>query len=218
MVLSLATAAHHFTFNFHNAFANFKPGPPAAEQDPLQNYIFLFAAVAAAYFSARLTCALVSWALPARVKSSPTAGRTLVVFSAASVGWGLYVAVGSPPPTDFVIVLWLVRNWERNAKADLAWCGRLFVLLVCWQALLGVVMMSWSVLAWGVARARRGQADGKIEKGVSHWSSAAKKRKEEDCNMAPRAGGDDSGSMAGRNDAGGNGGAILGATPTVVQQ
>lgn len=149
-VLAIATAALHFKHGFHSAFAHFSVSGPPVEHSPLYNYIALITAAAAAYLAARGTAATISSALPATVKSNTAFRRAVLILLTPVAAYALYIVAGSPPISQHPVAKWLARNWERNAKNDLAWCARLFVLLGCWQALLGGAFMVVRGLAWGV--------------------------------------------------------------------
>ena len=146
LALVAAIAGLHYTRGFHSAFAHLASDLVAVQQSsPLDNYLSLLAATVAAYLIARGACVAAS-RLPGSVRSSPSVKVAFILVSVPAAAWVLFLALGSPPLGKHVVVRWVVGNWERNGKQDAAWCARLFVLLLCWQALLAVVVAFCSTL------------------------------------------------------------------------
>lgn len=161
LVLVAATAAFHYTRDFHSAFPHLSGSRPSVERGPLYNYLFLLAASATAYVASRRACSALSSALPASVKSSTAARRAAIALVMPAAACALHVVAGSPSIGDHVAWKWLSKNWENNGEKDLAWCARLFVLLCCWQALFAVVAAVCRMLGWGLVRLVHGaEADG----------------------------------------------------------
>lgn len=139
LALVASIAALHYTRDFHSAFAHLASDLKAVQQSsPLHNYLSLLALTLGAYLAARGTCAAVSSILPGSVKSNRFMKTVLIAVSVPAASWALYIAAGAPPLGEHVAVRWMLSNWERNGKRDVAWCARLFILLFCWQTLLAV--------------------------------------------------------------------------------
>ena len=116
------------------------------------NYACLLAVTATAYLASRAATAAVSSAIPASVKASVSARRAaLVVLYGPVAAFTLHAAAGRPELARHAAIQWMALNLERNGQKDAAWCARLFVLLVCWQAALAAAALACRTVARGLA-------------------------------------------------------------------
>ncbi|CAN0044109.1 unnamed protein product [Pylaiella littoralis] len=167
VALAAVTAIIHYAHGFTPAFASFSTAAFAANSGPLYNYVCLLVAAAAAYTTARTAASYTSAAIspPPPPPSSSSSGAkkiaSLVVAARRTATAlllpvvaviGCYAGAGYPSLGGTVAGRWLSANWERNGERDLWWCGRLFVLLLCWQAALTGVITTCGALAGGVSR------------------------------------------------------------------
>ncbi|CAN0384934.1 unnamed protein product, partial [Ectocarpus fasciculatus] len=155
VALAVSTAALHYAHGFSPAFASLSSSEhaaavAAATNGPFYNYVCLLAAAVAAYAVARTAAAYASAAAAttALPKSLGTAARrAALALCLPAVLLVCYAGAGYPSLGDSVVARWLAANWERTGERDLRWCGRLFALLVCWQAVLAVAVAACRVLA-----------------------------------------------------------------------
>lgn len=155
VVLAVSTAALHYAHGFSPAFASLSSSEhtaavAAATNGPLYNYVCLLAAAAAAYAAARTAAACASAAALRKSQGTAAAAaarRAALALCLPAMLVVCYVGAGYPRLGDSVVARWMAANWERNGERDLGWCGRLFALLVCWQAVLAVAVAACRVLA-----------------------------------------------------------------------
>ncbi|CAM9521316.1 unnamed protein product, partial [Ectocarpus sp. 8 AP-2014] len=155
VALAVSTAALHYAHGFSPAFASLASSEhavavAAATNGPFYNYVCLLAAAAAAYAAARTAAAYAAAAAAAALPKSSqgaAARRAALALCLPAVLLVCYVGAGYPRLDDTVVARWVAANWERNGERDLRWCGRLFALLACWQAVLAVAVAACRVLA-----------------------------------------------------------------------
>ncbi|CAM9954583.1 unnamed protein product, partial [Ectocarpus sp. 4 AP-2014] len=152
VALAVSTAALHYAHGFSPAFASLASSEhaaavAAATNGPLYNYVCLLAAAAAAYAAARTAAAYAAAAALPKSSQGTAARRAALALCLPAVMLVCYVGAGYPRLGDTVVARWVAANWERNGERDLRWCGRLFALLACWQAVLAVAVAACRVLA-----------------------------------------------------------------------
>ncbi|CAN0303256.1 unnamed protein product [Ectocarpus sp. 12 AP-2014] len=152
VALAVSTAVLHYAHGFSPAFASLASSEhaaavAAATNGPFYNYVCLLAAAAAAYAAARTAAAYAAAAALPKSSQGTAARRAALALCLPAVLLVCYVGAGYPRLGDTVVARWVAANWERNGERDLRWCGRLFVLLACWQALLAVAVAACRVLA-----------------------------------------------------------------------
>ncbi|CAB1107176.1 unnamed protein product [Ectocarpus sp. CCAP 1310/34] len=152
VALAISTAALHYAHGFSPAFASLASSEhaaavAAATNAPFYNYVCLLAAAAAAYAAARTAAAYAPVAALPKSSQGTAARRAALALCLLAVLLVCYVGAGYPRLGDTVMARWVAANWERNGERDLRWCGRLFALLACWQALLAIAVGACRVLA-----------------------------------------------------------------------
>ena len=179
VALAVATAVLHYARGFSSAFASLSSQPgaaaaaAAASNSPLYNYACLLIAATAAYTTARAAACYAAAVLPPKVKSSAAARRGALALCLPVTALICYVGAGYPPLGGSVAVKWVAANWERNGERDLRWCGRLFALLVFWQALLAGGIAACRALSGGVLRLVTGKGGKKLEQQPRRSSSSS---------------------------------------------
>lgn len=168
LVLLTATAALHYTMDFHSPFPMLTGGPSA--HNPLLNFALVLAGTVGAYATVRTVCSVASSRIPESVKADCRTRSGAVAAFVLAIPCSILAVMGADVVAQNKIVIWLGRNWERQGKQDVMWCLRLFVLLAAWQFSFGILVFMFSKLwslVWLCFRSLAGAGSGVETKNVS---------------------------------------------------